>query len=191
MESQLKITTADGHRWTLNWNALCRNLQSPERSSPQRLATVMICVHPRSSNGYRLAKRSPSSPTPISPPTGPATGSSNGLHPESKFLAFIHSCKGRGGEGGIPFNSLPFLMRVGDFGTLATGCVSVLCPGNDAGLSKSVKAGLGSFEKIGRKAPWLLLIRPASRAFRNSLSPPGMHSTHCPPSMRPCCRRIA
>jgi phage-related baseplate assembly protein len=28
--------------------------------------------------------------TPISPPTGPATGSSNGLHPKSNFLAFIN-----------------------------------------------------------------------------------------------------
>jgi hypothetical protein len=33
--------------------------------------------------------QSPRSPaTPISPPSGPATGSSNGLHPESNFLAF-------------------------------------------------------------------------------------------------------
>ena len=58
-----------------------------------------------------------------------------------------------GGQGGTLTLSLLFLMGVGDFGTLTTGCVSVLCRGNDAKMSKSVKAGLGSFEKIGRWAP--------------------------------------
>jgi REP element-mobilizing transposase RayT len=37
-------------------------------------------------NHFHLLLETPQ-PTPISPPTGPATGSSNGLHPKSKFLA--------------------------------------------------------------------------------------------------------
>ena len=106
-----------------------------------------------------------------------------------KELPHFQRLKGRSGEGGILFDSLPFLMGVGDFWTCRAGCVSVVCPGNDAELSKSVKDGLGSFGKIGRKAPWVLLIRPASRALRSNFLPHGMHSIALPPRNEAPARR--
>ena len=38
--------------------------------------------------------------TPISPPSGPATGSSNGLHPKSKFLALMSNLRNLTGSPG-------------------------------------------------------------------------------------------